>query len=180
MSNSNTSFTEFLNDEVLTHEGSISMRMFARMAVVAAVGFVSQGALAQDSGCGLGSMIIQENSKVMQSLAFITNVTVPQSFGISTGTSNCKAQNLVMTEKAVQYFTEVNKDDLSREMAKGQGEKLNTLAALYGCETATSRNEFAKAAQANYGKILPTAQTSVTEMVQNLQASNVVSACHTN
>ncbi|MBN8628817.1 MAG: DUF3015 family protein [Planctomycetes bacterium] len=105
---------------------------------------------------------------------------VAQTFGISTGTSNCKAQNLVMTEKAVQYFTEVNKDDLSREMAKGQGEKLNTLAALYGCETATSRNEFAKAAQANYGKILPTAQTSVTEMVQNLQASNVVSACHTN
>ncbi len=156
------------------------MRMFARMAVVLAVGFLAQGAMAQDSGCGLGSMIVQENSKVMQSLAFITNVTVPQSFGISTGTSNCKAQNLVMTEKAVQYFTEVNKDDLSREMAKGQGEKLNTLAALYGCETSTSRNEFAKAAQANYGKIMPTAQTSVTEMVQNLQASNVVSTCHTN
>ncbi len=181
MSNSSTNFTEFLNDEVLTHEGSISMRMFARMAVVAAVGFLAQGAMAQDSGCGLGSMIIQENSKVMQVLAATTNGSFgSQTFGISTGTSNCKAQNLVMTEKAVQYFTEVNKDDLSREMAKGQGEKLNTLAALYGCETATSRNEFAKAAQANYGKILPTAQTSVTEMVQNLQASNVVSACHTN
>ena len=67
------------------------MRMFARMAVVTAVGFLAQGAMAQDAGCGLGSMIIQENTKVMQLLAATTNGSFgSQTFGISTGTSNCK------------------------------------------------------------------------------------------
>jgi len=65
-----------------------------------------------------------------------------------------------MREKAVQYFAEVNKDDLSREMAKGEGEKLMTLASLYGCESATTRTEFARAAQANFGKILAYAEKS--------------------
>ena len=155
------------------------MRMFARLAVAASIGFAAQGAFAADAGCGLGSMVIQENTKVMQVLAATTNGTFgSQTFGISTGTSNCKAQNLVMNEKAVQYFAEVNKDDLSREMAKGEGEKLATLAALYGCESEASRADFAKATQAAYGRILPSTETSVTEMVQNLNGeATVVGAC---
>ncbi|MDX9731127.1 MAG: DUF3015 family protein [Bdellovibrionales bacterium] len=155
------------------------MRHFARIAVAASIGFFAQGAMAQDSGCGLGSMIINENTKVMQLLAATTNGFMgTQTFGISTGTSNCKAQNLVMQDKAVQYFAEVNKDDLSREMAKGEGEKLSTLAALYGCDTTEARAEFGKAAQAAYGRILPTAETSVANMVQNLNnESSVVGTC---
>lgn len=83
-----------------------------------------------------------------------------------------------MTEKAVQYFAEVNKDDLSREMARGEGEKLQTLAALYGCETPASRTQFSKAAQLAYGRILPTSNTSVTDMVKNLNGEKeVVGAC---
>lgn len=155
----------------------VGMRNMVRVAVVAAIGFLAQGASANDSGCGLGSMIIQENTKVMQILAATTNGSFgSQTFGISTGTSNCKAQNLVMREKAVQYFAEVNKDDLSREMAKGQGEKLTTLASLYGCESATSRAAFAHSAQANFGKILPTADTSVVDMVKNLEVVSSVCA----
>ncbi len=154
------------------------MRMFARLAVVASIGFAAQGAFAADSGCGLGSMVIQENTKVMQVLAATTNGIGMQTIAISLGTSNCKAQNLVMKEKAVQYFAEVNKDDLSREMAKGEGEKLQTLAALYGCESEASRANFAKASQAAYGRILPSAQTSVVEMVQNLNGeATVVGTC---
>lgn len=147
------------------------MRMFARLALVASVGFFAQGALANDAGCGLGSMVIQENTKLMQIIAATLNGTGMQTVGITLGTSNCKAQNFVMTEKAVQYFAEVNKDDLSREMAKGEGEKLQTLAALYGCNSEASRAEFSKATQAAYGRILPTADTSVTDMVKNLNAS---------
>jgi hypothetical protein len=156
------------------------MRMFVgRLALVATVLFVGQSAFANDTGCGLGSMVIKENTKLMQILAATTNgIGGNQTFAISTGTSNCKAQNFVMTEKAVQYFAEVNKDDLSREMAKGEGEKLSTLAALYGCETAATRAQFAKAAQAAYSRILPTAETAVTEMVKNLNGeATVVGAC---
>lgn len=152
-------------------------RNIVRLAVIAAIGFVAQGAIAQDAGCGLGSMIISENTKLMQLLAVTTNGSFgSQTFGISTGTSNCKAQNIVMQDKAVQYFAEVNKDDLSREMAKGEGEKLSTLAALYGCESTAARAQFAKSAQAAYGRILPSVDTSVVDMVKNLR-TEVASTC---
>lgn len=152
--------------------------LFARSFSVLAALFVCSAASANDAGCGLGSMIIKENTKLMQVLAATTNGTGVQTVGITLGTSNCKAQNLVMAEKAVQYFAEVNKDDLSREMAKGEGDKLQTLAALYGCESQASRSEFSKAAQAAYTRILPSAETSVAEMVKNLNSEKaVVGAC---
>lgn len=131
----------------------------------------TQGARAEgDAGCGLGSMIIQEQTKLMQILAATTNGTAGnQTFGITSGTSNCKAQNFVMTDKAVQYFAEVNHDELSREMAQGQGEKLTTLASLYGCK-GDAQKAFAQMTQASYGKIVPSAETSTTDMVKNLNA----------
>jgi hypothetical protein len=121
-----------------------------------------------DAGCGLGSMVIQENTKVMQILAATTNgFTGTQIFGISSGTSNCKAQNLVMRDKAVQYFAEVNLDDLSREMAQGRGEKLGTLAALYGCNS-SGKTQFARTLQKSYEKIIPAADTNAVEMVRQI------------
>jgi hypothetical protein len=162
---------------------SLARLALGALVLVSPSAFAAKGSssfASSDSGCGLGSMVIQENTKVMQVLAATTNGIGGQTFAISTGTSNCKAQNLVMTEKAVQYFVEVNRDDLSREMAKGEGEKLQTLASLYGCETDASRAQFSKAAQAAFSRILPTATTAVDEMVQNLNhETSVVGVCGT-
>jgi hypothetical protein len=127
----------------------------------------AQAAHADDAGCGLGSLIITDNTKLMQVLAATTNGIGGQTFAISTGTSNCKAQNFVMNDKAIQYFTEVNHNDLSREMAQGQGEKLNTLAALYGCQ-GSAQKDFAKMTQGSYSQIVPSADTQATDLVRNL------------
>jgi hypothetical protein len=125
-------------------------------------------AVVGDAGCGLGSMIIQDNTKLMQIFAVTSNgFTGSQLFGITSGTSNCRAQNFVMREKAVQYFAEVNKEDLSREMAQGRGEKLNTIASLYGCDQ-SAQPAFAKMTQGSYERIIPASTTTVTEMVSNL------------
>lgn len=138
-------------------------------ATVCITGF-STHALGQamDAGCGLGSMIIKEDTKLMQLFAATTNgITGTTLFGISTGTSNCRAQNFVMREKAVRYFTEVNKDDLTREMAQGRGEKLSTLASLYGCK-GESNFKFANMTQASYAKIVTRSNATVGEIVENL------------
>ena len=125
-------------------------------------------AQAQDAGCGLGSMVFRDNSKVFQLLAMTTNhSTLTQPLGITTGTSECKASSIVMREKEVQYFAEVNQDDLSREMAQGQGEKLTALASLYGCQGDAS-GEFAKMTQTSFERILPAEKTSAGDMIQNL------------
>jgi hypothetical protein len=125
-------------------------------------------AKADDSGCGLGTLIIKSNGKLLQLLALTTNQTTLTNYlGITTGTSGCKASGFVMREKEVQYFAEVNKEDLSREMSQGRGEKLMTLASLYGCSGAAG-GQFAKMTQTSFGRILPSPETNVSDMVQNI------------
>lgn len=147
-----------------------------RILLAAAVLCAGSFAQAQgDAGCGLGSMVIQENTKVMQILAATTNGTGGQIFAISTGTSNCKSQQIVRNDRAIQYFTEANQSDLSREMAQGQGEKLQTLAALYGCQGDATR-AFASKAQASYSAIVPSSDITATAMVQNMN-NTIASTC---
>ena len=146
------------------------MKVRILLAAVAVVFGASFAQAQGDAGCGLGSMIIQENTKVMQILAATTNGTGGQIFAISTGTSNCRSQQIVRNDKAIQYFTEANQSDLSREMAQGQGEKLQTLAALYGCEGDSTR-AFASKAQASYSSIVPSSDVTATAMVQNMNTT---------
>lgn len=126
-------------------------------------------AYAGDAGCGLGSVIISKNSKGLQLLAMTTNsFFFTQPLGITSGTSGCSSSGLVMTDKEVQYFVEVNQEELSREMAQGHGEKLATLAQMKGCHDEGAQKAFGSFTQTSYAKILPAANTSAVEMVQNM------------
>ena len=141
-------------------------------------------AFAGDAGCGLGSIVISKNSKLLQLFAITTNGTFSsQAFGITFGTSNCSASGIVMTEKQIQYFVEANQEDISREMAQGRGEKLSTLALLNGCADETSQKAFSSFAQKSYSEILPSASVSSTELVSNLKTqmgknSELSQMCH--
>lgn len=139
---------------------------------------------AGDAGCGLGSVVISKNSKLLQLFALTTNGTfLSQAFGITSGTSNCSASGLVMNDKQMQYFVEVNQEDISREMAQGRGDKLATLALLNGCANETSQQAFASFTQQSYGKIIPSASATPSEVVANLKNqmgsnSELTQMCH--
>ncbi len=141
--------------------------------------FSSSFALAAgDAGCGLGSMIIKSNTKLLQLFAGTTNASFgSQTLGITTGTSGCTASGLVQNDKQIQYFVEVNQAELTREMAQGRGEKLSTLAALNGCATDAQVSAFNVKAQSNFKSIVPAAQTSAVDFVNNLKSSSVASVC---
>ena len=144
---------------------ALSMALALSLTVVA----IGERAVANDAGCGLGSVLISKNAKIQQLFAMTTNLSLfSQPLGITFGTSGCSASSLVMNEKAIEYFAETNQSDLTREMAQGQGEKLATLASLHGC-TAQGQKDFAQVAQRSYGKILPAADTSAGAMIRNLQ-----------
>lgn len=131
-------------------------------------------ARAGDSGCGLGSVIIQKNSKGLQLLSMTTNsFFFTQPLGITSGTSGCSSSGLVSNDKEIQYFVEVNQDDLSREMAVGQGEKLETLASLSGCKTAEAKSAFAQMTQKSYENIYTDLDVTPQSMIQNLQAEMI-------
>lgn len=130
----------------------------------------SSFAFAGDSGCGLGSVVIQKNSKVLQLFSMTTNATFfSQGFGITSGTSGCSASGLVINEKEVEYYVEVNQSDLTREMAQGKGEKLNTLAILAGCQGEAAKAQFAQFAKENFATIVPSADASSSNVVENLK-----------
>ncbi|GGD39115.1 hypothetical protein GCM10012288_11450 [Malaciobacter pacificus] len=95
-----------------------------------------------NTGCGLGSVIIKDQSTVvMQVLAATTNGTSGnQTFGITTGTLNCdKPSNFVSNDK-LQKFVGENMDELAMDISAGQGETLNTVATLMNVQDKASFN----------------------------------------
>jgi hypothetical protein len=86
------------------------------------------------AGCGLGSMVIEDNNKWSQVGAAFLNGTGMQTFGISFGTSNCTEDGVATASREKDAFVEANFADLRRDMAVGKGEYLSSLANLYGCQ----------------------------------------------
>jgi hypothetical protein len=140
--------------------------------------FAGSVALANDAGCGLGGMLIKSNTKLAQLGATLLNGTSGnQTFGISTGTLGCSASGLVKNDKQIQYFVEVNQEELTREMAQGRGEKVSTLAALNGCMTAEQITAFNTKAQASFKTIVPAAKTTAVDFVNNMKSSALADVC---
>ena len=147
--------------------------------LIACALILSNSAFAKDAGCGLGGMLIKSNTKLMQLFAVTTNGSFgSQTFGITFGTSDCSASGLVKNDQQIQYFVEVNQEDLTREMAQGHGEKLMTLAVLNGCTQDAQAALFASKVQSSFGEIVPSAKASASDIVNNLKASSAAQACH--
>lgn len=133
---------------------------------------------AGDAGCGLGSLVIKQNTKLMQLFAVTTNGTSgSQTFGITFGTSNCTSSGLVKNDKQIQYFVEVNQEELMRDMAQGHGEKITTLAALNGCTTTEQIEAFNTKAQAEFKTIVPESKTTPVDFVTNMKSAAIADVC---
>ncbi len=73
----------------------------------------------------------------------------------------------------IENFIESNQDDLSQEMAQGEGKKLSILAELNGCASKEAQSAFAGMARKSFEKIIPTVNTPAQEWVQNLKQEMV-------
>ncbi len=120
-----------------------------------------------NTGCGLGSIVIKnQNSSVLQALAATTNGTSGnQTFGITSGTSNCnKPSNFVSNDKLNQFVNE-NMDELAMDISAGKGETLNTVAALMNVN---NKEDFASKLQANFSDIYTSEKVSSAEVIDNI------------
>src|SRR5712691_12711696 len=73
------------------------------------------------AGCGLGSLVFGDQKGMIQVLAATTNGTFwSQTFGITTGTSNCG--DTAMTIAGTKIFIEGNREALAKDAARGSGE----------------------------------------------------------
>lgn len=84
------------------------------------------------AGCGLGSLVFAPGSS--QTLAATTNASShSQGFGITSGTSNCLEPNQFAAVEAQKRFFADNIEQLSKDIARGEGPYVDTLAGTLGC-----------------------------------------------
>lgn len=85
------------------------------------------------AGCGLGSLVFQDQpGKIQVVAATINNIVSPQTSAISTGTSGCYEES--RNEVSMRYI-ESNKTALKEDVARGQGETIEGLYTLWNCES---------------------------------------------
>jgi hypothetical protein len=118
------------------------------------------------TGCGLGSQIIKDDSSaVMLALQATTNGTSGnQTFGITSGTSGCQKTKLVMNERASEFVAS-NMDTLAKEIAIGQGESIDTLAELLDVK---DKEKFAMELHDNYTKIYSSKSVKMSDVLDNI------------
>ena len=120
------------------------------------------------TGCGLGSQLIKDDSSaVMLSLQATTNGTSGnQTFGITSGTSGCQKTKFVMNE-TTERFVASNMDQLSKEIAMGHGEAVQTLAELLKVE---NKSAFIASLQKNYNSIYTSSNVKMANVLDNVSA----------
>ena len=108
------------------------------------------------AGCGLGSLIFEPNSGFTQIFAATTNGTFgSQTFGISSGTSNCADTG--GGSASAKSFAETNRTALAKDIARGRGETIESLSRLGGCGDAGA---VGASLQRNFDKVFPSATMS--------------------
>jgi hypothetical protein len=122
-------------------------------------------------GCGLGKLL-WSSSKHPKNIApqvfmALTNGTGMNTFAISTGTSGCTNDGIIMAEHKVTVFAAVNSESLAQEMAQGQGEHLASLATLMGLP-AEGQPAFFAMTQEHYTSLVQAGDTSPVAMVKAL------------
>ena len=134
------------------------------ISLIAAIGLTSSMYANDNTGCGLGSLVIKDQSTVMlQVLAATTNGTSgSQTFGITSGTSNCNKPNNFVSNDKLNKFVEDNMDELALDISAGKGETLETVAKLMNVE---NNSEFSAKLQANFSNIYSS---------QNVTSANVI------
>lgn len=100
-----------------------------------------------NAGCGLGSMAFGNQSGPVQIIAATLNGTSgSQTFGITSGTSNCGKGAFAKAE--INSFIQSNSVALESDISRGQGETLSTLNDMLGCKA-----QFGQTLQQNYKSI---------------------------
>ncbi len=132
------------------------------------------GAARDNVGCGLGTLLFQnnaDNSTLLQAFQATTNgIFGNQTFGITSGTSECKTPAKFVSNKQLNEFVVANMDNLAKDMARGNGETLEAFADLLQIP-AEKRAEFYQRLQASFASIFTSEHVVLADVVDNAVAA---------
>ncbi len=134
-----------------------------KLSIIGASVFLAMSVTAQaaetGAGCGLGAEVMDGKSGKGSNVAaaILNNIAIPATFFMTTGDGmmGCDPTQTVEKEQAKEIFVASNMDQLSSEVARGDGEYLNVLATLMGVED-QDMSSFRKLAQQNYDALFTT------------------------
>lgn len=151
------------------HSSGISVAF--SVALVAGSAYAEEGDTADSSGCGVGTILFKgQDGPAPQVLAITTNGTLGnQTFGITTGTLGCNQNGIVRSPAKVRLITTSSLDNLARDMARGEGETLDSLAEAMTID-AGDRSLFFTTMQANFTRIFPSEDVTADEVLTSIQA----------
>lgn len=146
-------------------------KILVSIAAVIALSSSLMANVNNQTGCGLGSLIIKDDSTaVMLALQATTNGTFGnQTFGITSGTLGCKKTQFVLN-KQVQEFVASNMDQLAKEIAIGHGESVDTLAELL---SVSDKVAFSASLQENYNKIYTSQNVKMADVLDNISTTSI-------
>jgi hypothetical protein len=144
----------------------------AFVCVQGGAALAAPGAWGDGPGCGLGQLVFASQPKTImhQVAGATTNGTGMQTFGISSGTSNCTNNGQIVKNEQVNVFASINFENLSQEMAQGQGEHLASLATLIGIP-AVDQPAFFSLTQERYVSLLQGGEQAPMAMLKALQVA---------
>jgi len=147
------------------------LALFVALSFVAFAGTALAGQARSNTGCGLGSLLFENNadgSVVSQSFQATTNgIFGNQTFGITSGTLGCEQPSSIFKNDKLLAFTVDNMDGLARDISAGHGETLQTVAELMEIPASEQPAVFAKL-QSNFNTIFVTGEESASVVLTRI------------
>ena len=143
-------------------------KVIAGLVLISASSVANAGAAGGDGGCGWGNALFKgQSGTATHVLAGITNVTTGNNtFGMTTGTNGCSTTGTLSYggESVVSAIM----DEFSEDVARGEGDAVNTVAVVYGVET-QDRDTFAKVMHENFTTLFPSENTTAEELMASIE-----------
>ncbi|MCL1910811.1 MAG: DUF3015 domain-containing protein [Leptospirales bacterium] len=130
--------------------------------------FLSGSAVFADNvGAGLGRVLLKGNrGKALELVGtFLNNICGNGTFAITTGTLGYHDGASIGMNEEVKSFIAQNMDNLAADMAKGDGEYLDTLATLMQVE---DKAEFNSKMKTNFSNIYTSYGVSSDQVAENI------------
>ena len=143
-------------------------KVIAGLVLISASSVANAGAAGGDGGCGWGNALFKgQSGTATHVLAATTNATSGNNtFGMTTGTNGCTTNGAL--GYGGQSVVSSIMDEFSEDVARGEGDALDTVAVVYGVEV-QDRDTFAKVMHENFATIFPSEDVTADEMMASIE-----------
>lgn len=144
--------------------------IFAVLVILVSVNLSFAANARKNAGCGLGAMLISNNNDTLignLAMTFLNGTFGTQTFGITTGTSECDKPTHFVKNERLQEFVVANMDNLAKDIVVGKGETLDSFAELLNIPV-EQRPAFYAKLHDNFLKIFVSENIQMAEVIDNV------------